>query len=277
MAASASRSVVISNHIRPLAMCIVLVVCPVWMLAYLWQEHELSTWLLAVSAFCIEIIIKVFVTLTVYALFIIDAYKETFWEKLDDYVYYVQSTGNTVEFVFGIFLFCNGIWIMLFESGGAIRALMMCIHAYFNIWLQAKEGWRVFVNRRKAVARIAALETATQEQLDAHADVCAICYQELLSARITYCKHFFHAVCLRKWMYVQDHCPLCHTLIYCDTESGQNLDSRNDAEGGVVANNRQPVHQQHRQNRIIDQNFDDGFAHQHLGAHRRLHNHRPAR
>ena len=70
----------------------------------------------------------------------IDAFRTQMWEKLDDYVYYIRSTGNSIEFIFGIFLFFNGAWILLFESGGTIRALMMCIHAYFNIWLQAKAG-----------------------------------------------------------------------------------------------------------------------------------------
>lgn len=213
MNVSASRSGILSNHLRPLGMCLVLVVFPSWLMVYLWQHHEVSTWLLAVSAFCVEIIIKVLITLTVYTLFMMDAYKENFWEKLDDYVYYVQSLGNTIEFLFGIFLFCNGAWIMFFESGGAIRALMMCIHAYFNIWCQAKDGWRVFINRRRAVSRIAALDEATKEQLEAHSDVCAICYQDLKTARITKCRHFFHAVCLRKWLYVQDKCPLCHNII----------------------------------------------------------------
>lgn len=30
------------------------------------------------------------------------------------------------------------------------------------------------------------------------------------SAVITPCSHFFHAGCLKKWLYVQDTCPLCH-------------------------------------------------------------------
>lgn len=35
----------------------------------------------------------------------------------------------------------------------------------------------------------------------------------MTSAKITRCKHFFHGVCLRKWLYVQDRCPLCHEII----------------------------------------------------------------
>nr|KAG5687898.1 hypothetical protein BaRGS_027221 [Batillaria attramentaria] len=77
----------------------------------------------------------------------------------------------------------------LLMNASASRSVVVANHA--------KEGWRVFINRRRAVARIAALDEATQEQLDEHGDVCAICYQELTAARITRCKHFFHAVCLR--------------------------------------------------------------------------------
>ncbi|ESP01861.1 hypothetical protein LOTGIDRAFT_94578, partial [Lottia gigantea] len=214
LALSASSSSVTSKHLRALGMCVYLVSFPVCLLIYLWSYHTLNTWLLAVTAFCIEVILKVIFSLLVYALFMIDSYRQVFWEKLDDYVYYVQSTGNTMEFFFGIFLFCNGAWIMLFESGGAIRAIMMTIHAYFNIWLQAKEGWKVFLRRRTAVNKINLLPTATKEQLEQHNDVCSICYQDLQSASITRCKHFFHSVCLRKWLYVQDTCPLCHKNIY---------------------------------------------------------------
>ena len=80
------------------------------------------------------------ISLMIYTLFMIDAFRTTLWEPLDDYVYYIKASGSTIEFFFGIFLFFNGAWILLFESGGTIRALMMCIHAYFNIWLQAKQG-----------------------------------------------------------------------------------------------------------------------------------------
>ena len=75
------------------------------------------------------------VTVCVYLLFLYDQwYKEGTWEMLDDSVYYVKAAGNSVEFCFAVFLFFNGGWILLFESGGTIRAVMMLIHAYCNIW-----------------------------------------------------------------------------------------------------------------------------------------------
>ncbi|XP_055698778.1 protein TRC8 homolog [Phlebotomus papatasi] len=213
MSLSAARNPSRKRHARALIVCLFLLVAPVFLLSILWSRHSPSTWLLAVTAFSVEVIVKVLVSLATYTLFLLDARRQTFWEKLDDYVYYIRAFGNSVEFCFGIFLFFNGAWILLFESGGAIRALMMCIHAYFNIWCEARAGWAVFMKRRTAVHKISSLPEATTEQLVAFEDVCAICYQEMTSAKITRCKHYFHGVCLRKWLYVQDRCPLCHEII----------------------------------------------------------------
>lgn len=60
------------------------------------------------------------VSLATYTLFLLDARRQTFWERLDDYIYYIKAFGNSVEFCFGIFLFFNGAWILIFESGKLI-------------------------------------------------------------------------------------------------------------------------------------------------------------
>uniref|UniRef100_A0A182W117 RING-type domain-containing protein n=1 Tax=Anopheles minimus TaxID=112268 RepID=A0A182W117_9DIPT len=218
MSLSAARNPSRKRHARALIVCAFLLIAPGTLLAVLWASHSPSTWLLAVTAFSVEVIVKVLVSLATYTLFLLDARRQTFWEKLDDYVYYIRAFGNSVEFCFGIFLFFNGAWILIFESemipiGGAIRALMMGIHAYFNIWCEARAGWVVFMKRRTAVHKISSLPEATTVQLLQFDDVCAICYQDMTSAKITRCNHYFHGVCLRKWLYVQDRCPLCHEII----------------------------------------------------------------
>lgn len=37
-------------------------------------------------------------------------------------------------------------------------------------------------------------------------------------AIITPCGHFFHAGCLKKWLYVQETCPLCHCQLKNPTQ-----------------------------------------------------------
>ncbi|XP_058456926.1 protein TRC8 homolog isoform X2 [Malaya genurostris] len=226
MSLSAARNPSRKRHARALMVCAFLLLTPLVLLSILWTRHSPSTWLLAVTAFSVEVIVKVLVSLATYTLFLLDARRQTFWEKLDDYVYYIRAFGNSIEFCFGIFLFFNGAWILIFESGGAIRALMMCIHAYFNIWCEARAGWGVFMKRRTAVHKISSLPEATPLQLTSFDDVCAICYQEMTSAKITRCKHYFHGVCLRKWLYVQDRCPLCHEIIM--NPNGKNGDGSED-------------------------------------------------
>ncbi|XP_064465830.1 protein TRC8 homolog [Ornithodoros turicata] len=203
-----------ARHARALALAIALAAAPCILVGTLWRNHGVSTWLLAVTAFGAELVIKVAVSLTLYLLFWTDARRpDALWERLDDYVYWVRATGSIAEFVCGVFLFLNGAWIFLFESRGTVRAFMMCFHAYFNIWAQGRAGWKACLRRRAAQRRLHALPEATSQQLRTLDDVCAICYQELRSARVTRCNHFFHGVCLRKWLYLQDLCPLCHASL----------------------------------------------------------------
>jgi len=222
MSLSASRSSNRSNHLRALSICLFLVLAPSLLVYTLWLNFKVGTWLLAVTAFCIEVVVKVFVTITIYILFMWDAYcQDGLWESLDDWVYYIRAFGNTVEFCFAVFLFFNGGWILVFESGGTIRAVMMLIHAYFNIWCEARNGWSTFMKRRTAVAKINSLNDATKEEIEKHNDVCAICYQEMLVAKLTKCKHMFHAICLRKWLYMQDNCPMCHEKLHHSDATSQ--------------------------------------------------------
>merc|ERR1711860_252354 len=221
----------IKRHIRALSICLFLIVASMSLMIVLWKWFTVGTWLLAVSAFCIEVVVKVLVTVSVYASFLYDSrVREGTWEFLDDAVYYVKAVGNTVEFCFAVFLFFNGGWILFFESGGTIRATMMVVHAYFNIWCEAKVGWKTFIKRRTAAAKINSLPFASEEALRQHDDVCAICYQDMLEAKVTRCKHFFHSMCLRKWLYMQDTCPLCHAVLYKETKVETKQEENNESD-----------------------------------------------
>ncbi|XP_004580774.2 E3 ubiquitin-protein ligase RNF139 [Ochotona princeps] len=239
MSLSASHVSSFRRHFPVLFVSACLFVLPVLLSYVLWHHYALNTWLFAVTAFCVELCLKVIVSLTVYTLFMIDGYYNVLWEKLDDYVYYVRSTGNIIEFIFGVVMFGNGAYTMMFESGSKIRACMMCLHTYFNIYLQAKNGWKTFMNRRTAVKKINSLPEVKGSRLQEIDDVCAICYHEFTtSARITPCNHYFHALCLRKWLYIQDTCPMCHQKVYIDDDIKDNSNVFNN-NGFIVPNENQ--------------------------------------
>uniref|UniRef100_A0A3Q1B4C9 E3 ubiquitin-protein ligase RNF139 n=1 Tax=Amphiprion ocellaris TaxID=80972 RepID=A0A3Q1B4C9_AMPOC len=242
MSLSASHVSSFRRHFPVLLVSLALFVLPVALSYALWHHYALNTWLFAVTAFCVELCLKVVVSLTVYGLFMADGFSNVLWEKLDDYVYYVRSTGNIIEFLFGVIMFGNGAYTMMFESGSKIRACMMCLHAYFNIYLQAKNGWKTFINRRTAVKKINSLPEMRGDQLSDIEDVCAICYQEFAtSARITPCHHYFHALCLRKWLYIQDTCPMCHQRVYVEEESRDRAAFSNNNGGYAAPQDALPV------------------------------------
>ena len=244
---AASSAVNYRRHLRALLVCLFLTLAPLVLLAFVWHWFTLDTFLLAVTVFSIEVIIKVFVTVTVYCLLLYDArVRQGTWEELDDAVYVVKAAGNSVEFICAVLLFLNGGWILFFESGGIIRAVMMLIHAYCNIWCEAKSGWKAFVKRRSAVGKINLLPDASPGELAAYDDVCSICYQNMEQAKLTKCQHMFHGICLRKWLYVQDTCPLCHAQLVQD--KAKNSD--------VIDNDRVEDDQQDGEN-SDDDDFDE--------------------
>lgn len=232
------------KHLRLLSFCACLILIPVVLLLLIWQNFIISTWYLAATAFCVELIVKMSVTIGQYALFMRDSQRiysqqkktdedseenDELSDKLVDHIYYVKGFGHVTEFLVAIFLFWNGVYILLFESYGGIRAVMICIHAYFHIFVQAKKGWSAYMKRRTAIEKLKRmaifsertfhlLETTTgDEEYERRLhDACAICFSEIAAheTRITRCKHLFHSICLRKWLYIQDTCPMCHGVLY---------------------------------------------------------------
>lgn len=57
--------------------------------------------------------------------------------------------------------------------------------------------------------------------------------QDMTSAKITRCNHYFHGVCLRKWLYVQDRCPFCHEIIMNqDPSAARNTNAQQEEPNG---------------------------------------------
>ncbi|KAH3788538.1 hypothetical protein DPMN_166683 [Dreissena polymorpha] len=210
---SASHSRSLSKHLRVLAVCTVLWVSPLYMTYEICQYFDLDFWLMIIISSCILTSVQVIGSLLVYWLFLYDTLRTETWERLDDVVYYIRSTVRILEFIVAVFVVCFGIKESYLSEWSWLNSGILMIHCYFNVWQRLQTGWKTFLLRREAVNKIESLPEATSEQLLSHNDVCAICYHDLNSARITKCGHYFHGCCLRKWLYVKDVCPLCHKHI----------------------------------------------------------------
>lgn len=152
----------------------------------------------------------------IYCLFLYDASREDAWEALDDVIYYTRAVVRCLEFMVALFVVCAGFHESLVGQWSWSNSAVLVVHCYFNVWQRLQTGWVSFLRRREAVKHINGLPSASEEELAAHNDVCAICYQSMNisgSVRVTRCRHLFHGSCLRKWLYVQEKCPMCSASI----------------------------------------------------------------
>nr|XP_046269779.1 RING finger protein 145 [Scatophagus argus] len=213
LALGASRNRSVWKHFRGLSMCLLLLVFPVFMAYKISQFFHMDFWLLILVSSCMLTSLQVTGTMLIYSLFMVELFRSDPIESLDEVIYWVNAVSRVLEFVVALCVVAYGTWESLFGEWSWMGASVIIIHSYFNVWLRAQSGWRSFLLRQEAAKKINSLPRATTQQLQQHNDVCSICFQEMSSAVITYCGHFFHGNCLRKWLYVQETCPMCHQTV----------------------------------------------------------------
>ncbi|XP_067134885.1 RING finger protein 145-like [Centruroides vittatus] len=209
---SASRSKSINRHIRAFSLCCILFVFPLYLTYILSSMFPIDFWMMVVLSSCVLASFQVLDLFVVHCLFLYDSSRDEAWESLDDVVYYTRAVTKIFEFLVAVFVVGMGLW----ESTGKwnwVNASILLVHCYFNVWQRLQTGWKSFLLRREAVKKAESLPAATLIQLSEHNDVCAICFANMEVACLTPCQHYFHRTCLRKWLYIQDKCPLCHTTI----------------------------------------------------------------
>ncbi|PNF39630.1 RING finger protein 145 [Cryptotermes secundus] len=218
LSASPSRSIL--RHVRVLAVCLFLLVCPLYVTVSLCELFGVDFWILVVISTCTLTSVQVLGALIVYGLFMYDVLqKDSGWEALDDIVYITRAIIHVTEFLVAVLVVGSGIRdsVLLSAEGHTwswLNGSILAVHCYYNVFLRLQSGWQSFLLRREAARKILALPSANLDQLESHSnDVCAICYIQMKTACVTPCGHLFHASCLKKWLYVQDRCPLCSSRI----------------------------------------------------------------
>ncbi|KAL4631269.1 RING finger protein 145-like [Arapaima gigas] len=220
LALGASRDKSLWKHFRAVSLCLFLLVFPAYMAYMICQFFHMDFWLLIIISSSILTSLQVLGTLFIYVLFMVEEFRKEPVENMDDVIYYVNGTYRLLEFLVALCVVAYGVSETVFGEWTVMGSTIIFVHSYYNVWLRAQLGWQSFLLRRDAVDKIKSMPTATSQQLEQHNDICAICYQDMTSAVITPCSHFFHASCLKKWLYVQETCPLCHSQLKGQSQPG---------------------------------------------------------
>ncbi|XP_070839768.1 RING finger protein 145-like [Chaetodon trifascialis] len=213
LALGASRDKSLWKHFRAVSLCLFLLIFPAYMAYMICQFFHMDFWLLIIISSSILTSLQVLGTLLIYVLFMVEEFRKAPVENMDEVIYCVNGTYRLLEFLVAVCVVCYGVSETVFGEWSVMGSTIILVHSYYNVWLRAQLGWQSFLLRRDAVNKIKSLPTASNTQLQQYNDICAICYQDMNSAVITPCSHFFHAGCLKKWLYVQETCPLCHSQL----------------------------------------------------------------
>uniref|UniRef100_A0A8D3BUD0 RING finger protein 145 n=1 Tax=Scophthalmus maximus TaxID=52904 RepID=A0A8D3BUD0_SCOMX len=213
LALGASRDKSLWKHFRAVSLCLFLLIFPAYMAYMICQFFHMDFWLLIIISSSILTSLQVLGTLLIYILFMVEEFRKAPVENMDEVIYCVNGTYRLLEFLVAVCVVCYGVSETVFGEWSVMGSTIILVHSYYNVWLRAQLGWQSFLLRRDAVNKIKSLPTASHTQLEQYNDICAICYQDMNTAVITPCSHFFHAGCLKKWLYVQETCPLCHSQL----------------------------------------------------------------
>jgi hypothetical protein len=207
-----SRKILYSFHHRHVYTCLTVLFLLIFYIILLWRVTTFSTWLLAITAFLLELIVRLVASLAQYTLYVLDAHNcLSNVDSFDEYIFRIKAITSIFEFILGVFLLFNGFYILCYEARGALRAFMLAIHAHLNIIKNLRRGWQILRNRRSAWDNVNQLPLATDEQIENYNDICSICHNVLTTGNtcITPCSHLFHQKCLQKAFYMTLNCALC--------------------------------------------------------------------
>eukprot|EP00112_Aurelia_sp_Birch-Aquarium-sp1_P024010 Seg7397.1 transcript_id=Seg7397.1/GoldUCD/mRNA.D3Y31 product="RING finger protein 145" protein_id=Seg7397.1/GoldUCD/D3Y31 len=157
-------------------------------------------------------IIQIASAFILHLLYMYDSWRIALWEELDDYVYYIKGGCRGLEFILIVGVLGYRITDTSLEWT-VFQCIMICLHLYVNVYLPIRDGWQSISHRRLINQRLDALKEVAEQELLDNDDICPICLEELHSARITPCSHIFHKLCLKKWLKIQNRCPLCQSVI----------------------------------------------------------------
>ena len=108
------------------------------------------------------------------------------------------------------------LWLIFYESFGVCRVFILIVHVFFVLYPATCRGFVWLRTQLFLAGTMASIPAPTSQQLEAYADWCAICYENMSEkdAKRTTCGHMFHTKCLMLWIRRRPICPMCNADIF---------------------------------------------------------------
>ncbi|CAH1269664.1 AMFR [Branchiostoma lanceolatum] len=170
------------------------------------------------GAECLLLFIKTTYVIVRYAIHLYDVSNTGTWENRGTYVYYselvMELTALIVDFCHHLHML---LWGNIFLS---MASLVICMQLRY-LFHEIQRRMRKHSNYLRVVNGMEArFPSATQEELTANNDDCAICWDHMDTAKKLPCGHLFHTSCLRSWLEHDTSCPTCRMSLSISDNNG---------------------------------------------------------
>ncbi|XP_035680192.1 E3 ubiquitin-protein ligase AMFR-like isoform X2 [Branchiostoma floridae] len=202
------------------------------------------------GAECLLLFIKTTYVIVRYAIHLYDVTNIGTWENRGTYVYYselvMELTALIVDFCHHLHMLTYR-WLRIFwryhlfvrsDSSGkekllptrelrlwgniflSMASLVICMQLRY-LFHEIQRRMRKHSNYLRVVNGMEArFPSATQEELTANNDDCAICWDHMDTAKKLPCGHLFHTSCLRSWLEHDTSCPTCRMSLSISDNNG---------------------------------------------------------
>ena len=206
------------HHFKVLILCAFLFFFPLYVIYVLAQIFPINFWIAVVLSTSLLIPARVLDLVIVHCLFWWDSCQKEQLEYLDEVVYFFRSFTKILEFIIAISVVIVGLWEAVNKGTNLVNCSILVLHCYFNVWQRINDGLRSFFRRREATRIVNSLIFVDWEQISKCDDLCSICFVEMSTNQsllivMTKCNHLFHRLCIKKWLCIQNRCPLCTSTI----------------------------------------------------------------
>lgn len=206
----------IFHRCKILLLCTFLFFFPLHVTWILAQVFPIDFWMAIVFSSSLLTSAQVLDLVIVHCLIWYDTFRREPWECLDEVIYYVRGATKLIELFLASSVFIVGLWEGLTNEWRWGDAFILFVHCYFNVIQRLHIGYSSFVQRQRALKKSSTLPSPTRNELLNYNDVCAICYTEMTKEKevvVIQCNHYFHRICLRRWLCFQERCPLCSATV----------------------------------------------------------------
>lgn len=190
-----------------LAMLLLLIItlcCNV--LAFQESSSSQKLFLIADATYILTYVVSV---ITKFLILTYDNRTNSIWENRASVVYYGDLSFTMIMSLIDLLHHAH---ILVVNPSFCIR--IWCVAKIHTLFSEIRRRYKKHKNYLLVVNLMEKnFSMATKDDIDKNSDYCAICWDEMESARKLPCGHLFHNSCLRSWLEQDTSCPKCRTSI----------------------------------------------------------------